>query len=119
MSEKLYTAKEWRKARADWKRENPAEGDYWYGEMFIPILVVLAVHPNHVTICSNTQETDAEHWTWDLDKPRIVSREEFKAMIADRFCDYGGSHDWAARMFLVGEKADDPKCAEPVPVNMP
>jgi hypothetical protein len=57
-------------------RLDPQVGDYW-NEMFCPIMVVVAVHPDRVVICRKIKSTDKDHWTWDLTKLDTVTREAF------------------------------------------
>lgn len=60
-------------------RLDPRIGDYWH-EMFTPIMVVIAVHPDRVMICKTIKSVAKDHWTWDLTKLDTVTREEFSAI---------------------------------------
>lgn len=55
---------------------DPQIGDFWH-EMFCPIMVVLDVTPLHVIICDKTKEVDRDHWTWDTDAIKTLTREAF------------------------------------------
>lgn len=97
-SERLYKASEWQEAERDYKRHNPSAGDYWYEDMFVPMLVVLDVNKNFVTFCQTTKDVGNNKWTWDLSKPEIISRNDFVKKV-ERFGRLGGSHYWAVEEF--------------------
>lgn len=54
--------------------KNPLPGDYW-NEMFCPYFVILSKTENTLIVCEDTKETDAHHWTWDLEKAIEVPME--------------------------------------------
>lgn len=57
-------------------RLDPKVGDYWH-EMLCPNLVVIGVSSKTITICDSTRSVGNRHWTWDLSKTKIMSREDF------------------------------------------
>lgn len=57
--------------------KNPQVGDYWH-EMLVPVLVVLDVDDEGITVCKRTKQVDNNHWTWDLGKYEKMSREDFQ-----------------------------------------
>lgn len=54
---------------------NPQPGDYWE-DMFCPVLLVLEVKNDKVTIVSKTKEVDQFHWSWDFDKVQVLTVQE-------------------------------------------
>ena len=58
---------------------NPQVGDYWQ-EMLQPILLVLKTNKRkkEVTFVQEKVELDTNYWTWDLEKPEVLSFKEFK-----------------------------------------
>lgn len=102
MTERLFKASEYREAEAEHKKHNPSKGDYWWEDHFCPILVVLSVSANHVTVCTKTKDVENNKWTWDLSQPQIMSREQFVKRL-----EYGrvdGNHWWAVEEFEKGSK---------------
>lgn len=57
-------------------RLNPTVGDYWE-DHFCPVMVVLEVTDTTVTIADKTKKVDSNHWTWDEDKVKTITRDEF------------------------------------------
>lgn len=53
----------------------PKVGDFWH-EMFVPIMVVIGVSDDAVTICDKV-DRGHETWTWDFSGIRKISRHEF------------------------------------------
>jgi hypothetical protein len=73
-------------------------------------MVVLDVTPIHVVICDKTKPTDKDHWTWDIDKIKVLTREAFALVphysspkMADKFhCDVvPKGHADVARAYAV------------------
>lgn len=64
------------KALSKIRRHTPEVGDYW-SEMFCPVLVVVRVTDSHVMFCKTIKEVDSAHWTWNLSKFHMMSREGF------------------------------------------
>lgn len=100
MSERLFKASEYREAKAEHKRNNPTKGDYWWEDHFCPVLVVLSVAKDFVTICRKTKDAGDNKWTWDLTQPEILSRADFVKKLEHSRC--GGDHSWAVREFERG-----------------
>ncbi len=100
MSERLFKASEYREAEAEHKRNNPTKGDYWWEDHFCPVLVVLSVAKDFVTICRKTKDAGDNKWTWDLTQPEILSRADFVKKLEYGRC--GGDHSWAVREFERG-----------------
>ncbi len=100
MKEWFIKVSECRKAEAEHKRNNPTAGDYWWSDHFCPVLVVLAVVKDFVTVCRKTKAVGDHHWTWDLTQPELMSRSDFVAML--KHGRFGGDHSWAAREFERG-----------------
>lgn len=98
-------------------RLDPQVGDYW-NEMFVPIMVVVGVHPDRVVICQTTKSVGKDHWTWDLAKLDTVTREAFAKIPLYSSLDMGEKthcdvvperHKWvreAAIKALFGETAE-------------
>ena len=100
MPERLFKASEYREAESEHKRNNPTKGDYWWEDHFCPVLVVLAVAKDFVTVCRKTKDVGGNKWTWELTQPEIMSRADFvKKLEHGRV---GGDHSWAAREFERG-----------------
>lgn len=57
-------------------RLHPTVGDYWE-EHFCPVMVVLDVSPTTVTICDKRKDAGPNHWTWDFDHVKTITREAF------------------------------------------
>ena len=102
MTEKLFKASEYRLAEIDHKRNNPTKGDYWYEDHFVPVLVVLSVAKDFITVCRKTKDLSGNTWTWDLTQPEILSRESFVRRLEYGRC--GGTHQWAVEEFQRGKK---------------
>jgi hypothetical protein len=100
MTERLFKASEYREAEAEHKRNNPTKGDYWWEDHFCPVLVVLAVAKDFVTVCRKTKDVGDNKWTWDLTKPEILNRADFVEKL--EYGRVGGDHSWAAREFERG-----------------
>jgi len=92
MTDRLFKASEYKQAEAEHRRNNPSPGDYWYEDMYVPVLIVLSVAGNFVTICRKVKPVNDRQWTWDLTKPEIVSREEFVKRLDDPFCGVTSGH---------------------------
>jgi hypothetical protein len=103
VAKRVYQSNEWEKAERDHKRLNPSAGDYWWEEMFCPVLVVLAVSGGFVTVCRETKDAGDNKWTWDLTKPSIIDRKQFAERLED--ARVGGSHFWAVKEFEGKPKA--------------
>jgi hypothetical protein len=57
--------------------DNPTVGDYWQ-EMFCPYFIVLEiVDSSWFWICDERKAVDSNHWTWDLENSKIVSKKYF------------------------------------------
>ena len=95
--ERLFKASEYREAEAEHKRNNPSKGDYWWQDHFCPVLVVLAVAKDFITICRKTKDVDDKSWTWDLTQVEILNRSDFLERI--KYGRVGGSHYWAVEEF--------------------
>lgn len=80
----------------------PEVGDYW-SDMFCPVLVVVRVTDSHVMFCGTIKEVDSAHWTWDLSKLRMMSREGFAKRLTyatkdDCWCEVSlKPHHWVAK----------------------
>lgn len=98
MSEQLFKASQWREAKSCHHKANPSPGDYWYEDMLVPILVVVAVTDRYITVFQKTKPTSDNTWTWDVDKPSILSREQFEETLK---CGHVGSSQmfWAVDEF--------------------
>lgn len=94
---RVYQSNEWEKAERDHKRLNPSAGDYWWAEMFCPVLVVLVVTGDFVTVCREKKDTGDNKWTWDLTRPSLLCRANFEKMLEG--ARIGGSHFWAVKEF--------------------
>ena len=71
--------KEYLETQEKWTREhrlNPTVGDYWE-DHFCPVMLVLEVTEHYVVVCETKKAEGPKHWTWDLSKTRILSRDEF------------------------------------------
>lgn len=100
MSERLFKASEYREAEAEHKRQHPTKGDYWWEDHFCPVLVVLAVAADFITVCCKTKPSGEDHWTWDLNQLQLMRRDEFVKRLE---CGHvGGSHFWAVKVFERG-----------------
>jgi hypothetical protein len=100
MTEKLFKASEWQEAEKEHKKHNPTPGDYWHEDHFCPILVVLAVAKEFITVCRKTKNGGENKWTWDLSDPEILSREKFAEKL--KYGRVGGNHYWAVKEFDHG-----------------
>lgn len=49
--------------------------------MFCPYLVVLSRIGNHVIVYKTKKEVDKDHWTWDTDKPEMISLAELRKLV--------------------------------------
>lgn len=103
MPEKLFKASEYREAEAEHKRNNPSDGDYWYEDHFVPVMVVLSVAKDFITVCRKTKTAGDNKWTWDLTQPEIMSRAEFVKRLDDNFARVGGNHYWVVKEFAKGK----------------
>jgi len=100
--------------------ESPMVGDYWH-EMFTPIVVILDVRGEWLTICRKRKEVDLQHWEWDLEHEEDIRAHElfewlsyksipgYWANVAPQKCketaDYwmeNKSRFWAAENFIQG-----------------
>ncbi len=91
---------------------NPQPGDYWH-EMCTPVCVIVARFRDQIVICETTKDVDGgKRWTWDLDKLKIMSLEEFEESLRykskgmrDRTMAFvePGSHKWVTE---IEEKFD-------------
>lgn len=100
IEEKLYKASEYREAEDDHRRNNPTPGDYWWCDHFCPVLVVLAVTPKFITVCTKTKDVGNSKWTWDLDEvPTVLSKSDFLNKLSDRCSHVGGPHYWVVKAF--------------------
>ena len=105
--------------------EYPQVGDYWH-EMYCPYFMVLEVLENHVIICEKTKQVDNNHWTFDLDECKLISKEKlekrvkystmdkFVADVVPRNRLYPLVDEWRQRFFvdrdiklINGEEEDD------------
>lgn len=59
---------------------DPRPGDYWH-EMFCPYLVVLARIGDHIIVYQTRKKVDENHWTWDTDKPEMMSLAELRKTV--------------------------------------
>jgi hypothetical protein len=55
----------------------PQPGDYWH-EMFCGYLVILKVEADKIYICDVKKDIDSEYWEFDLEKSRIISKQELE-----------------------------------------
>lgn len=96
-------------------RLEPKVGDFWH-EMFVPIMVVLGVSDDAVTICDKV-DRGRETWTWDFSGTRKMTRSEFAARplygghMGDKcWCDVvPEAHRWArkaAQEALFGDTSE-------------
>jgi hypothetical protein len=65
-------------------RIEPKIGDYWH-EMFTPILVVVGVTDDAVSVCK-PKSVDHNHWTWDMDKIERMTRDAFAKYVTYEGC---------------------------------
>ena len=56
---------------------DPQPGDYWH-EMLCPVWVVVFVDEDVVGVIQDKVDRPPNHWTWDLDKIKSVTRDAFK-----------------------------------------
>lgn len=59
---------------------DPQPGDYWH-EMFCPYLVVLLRIGKNVIVCQTRKDFPDGGWTWDMDKPEIITLERLREIV--------------------------------------
>jgi hypothetical protein len=60
-------------------RWSPEPGDMW-DERCMYVAIVLDVRDSWVTICRDRKTVDEDHWTWDLDKVKTITIEQFASI---------------------------------------
>lgn len=95
-------------------KQHPQPGDYWVERLFSKVCVVIQVLPSHVILCSTAKAVTTDHWTWDLAKLEMKSKEEFAQYLSyasvpgKTWCDVRpGQHIWAVEEALGQSQPDD------------
>lgn len=69
---------------------NPEIGDYWY-DHFCPVYYVVDVGRFHIAVLHKTKDVDSNHWTWDIDDIKLMTRHEFNEKVRYRGLEHGAS----------------------------
>ena len=80
----------------------PEIGDYWH-EMFCPYFIVLDIFQDKFWICDIRKEVDKDHWTWDLEKSKLVDKSYFNRVKYDTVLSNNRSLGFIADVIVRGE----------------